>query len=176
MEEFKDQKDSFLLFTSKQLEKVKQANEQFKNKYVFYSPTITTGVSFVLEDTKQTHFMYFTSKPLITPVSGYQMSCRTRNMKELVYCSNEIRPHKMKHETINKIESNYKKMVKYNNRLLGMSSSRNEDDEIKIIDNSVYVLLMNLRLFDFFLMSGIDENFSPRSKSKIFDEPLINLV
>ena len=80
--------------------------------------------------------MYFTSKPSITPVSGYQMSCRTRNMKELVYCSNEIRPHKIKHETINKIESNYKKMVKYNNRLLGMSSSRNEDDEIKIIDNA----------------------------------------
>ena len=35
LEEFKDQKDSFLLFTSKQLEKVKQANEQFKYKYVF---------------------------------------------------------------------------------------------------------------------------------------------
>jgi len=140
LEEFKDQKDSFLLFTSKQMLKVKQAKEQFKNKYVFYSPTITTGVSFVLEEIKQTHFMYFTVKPLITPISGYQMSCRTRNMKELIYYTNEIKPQKMKHETLKEVETNYKKMVKFNNRLLGMSSSRNEDDEVKIIDNTFFKL------------------------------------
>jgi hypothetical protein len=107
---------------------------------VFYSPTITTGVSFVLKDIKQTHFMYFTTKPKITPISGYQMSCRTRNMKELIYYSSEIRPTKMKHETIEEIESDYKKMIKYNNRLMGISSSRDENDDVKIVNNIFFKL------------------------------------
>jgi len=140
LNEFPDQKESFLLFTSKQMLKVAKAKEQFKNKYVFYSPTITTGVSFVLEDTKQTHFMYFTKQPLITPISGYQMSCRTRNMKELIYYSNEIKHQAMRHETLKDIENKYKKLVRYNNRLMGMSSSRTDDDEVKIIDNTFFKL------------------------------------
>lgn len=140
LKEFSDQKDSFLLFTGKQMNKVKNAKLQFKNKYVFYSPTITTGVSFVLEDIKQTHFMYFTTKPLITPISGYQMSCRTRNMKELIYYSSEIKYQPMRHTTLKEVEDKYKKMIKYNNRLMGMSSSRNEDDEVKIIDNTFFKL------------------------------------
>ena len=138
LEEFPDQKESFLLFTSKQSNKVNSASSQFKNKYVFYSPTITTGVSFVLVEEKQTQFMYFTKTPKITPISAYQMSCRTRNMKELIYYSNEIKYIPMRNETLQDVENNYIRMIKHNNRLLSLSSSRNEDDEVKIVNNTYF--------------------------------------
>lgn len=85
--EFKEQKDDFILITSKTKFKITNANVQFKNKYVFYSPSITTGVSFVFESTKQSQFIYMSNRRLITCDSFYQMSCRTRNIKNLIwYC------------------------------------------------------------------------------------------
>ena len=36
---------------------IKNASEQFKNKFVFYSPSITTGIDFCIED-KQDVFIY----------------------------------------------------------------------------------------------------------------------
>ena len=159
LNEFPDQKNSFVLFTSKQMEKVINAKEQFKDKYVFYSPTITTGVSFVLEDTKQTHFMYFTKQPLITPISAYQMSCRTRNMKELIYYSNEIKPQAMIHETLQEIENKYKKLVMYNNRLMGMSSSRTDDDEVKIIDNAFFKMFCYNKFQDEIFGTGYIQHY-----------------
>ena len=140
LEKFPDQKDAFILFTGKTINEVEDAMKQFKNKYVFYSPTITTGVSFILEDIKQTHFIYLTNRPLITPISLYQMSCRTRNMKELIYYTNDIKPKDMKHETLKEVENKYKKMIKYNNRLLNMSKSINENDDVKIVENTFFKL------------------------------------
>ena len=140
IDEFPEQKGSFIMFNSEQFEKVKNADEQFLNKYVFYSPSITTGVSFVLKDVKQTQFIYITHNPLITPISIYQMSCRTRNLSQLIYYCNPITPRKMKHQNIEEVEDKYKKMINYNNRLFGLSSSRTEDDDIKIVENCFFKL------------------------------------
>ena len=138
IDEFKDQKELFKIYTREQFEKVENADIEFKNKYVFYSPSIKTGVSFVLKDIKQPQFMYLTKSPQIDPESFYQMSCRTRNMLELNLYLSDIKPKQMKHKTLKELEKNYKKMIKYNNRLLGLCSSRNEDDEITIVDNTFF--------------------------------------
>jgi hypothetical protein len=57
IDEFKDQKDDFILITSKTDFEIKSASRQFKGKYVFYSPSITTGVSFHIDE-KQRQYIY----------------------------------------------------------------------------------------------------------------------
>lgn len=138
LSEFEDKKDKFKLYTSEELEKVDDATKEFKDKFIFYSPSITTGVSFVLKDIKQPQYIYITKNPLITPDSVYQMSCRTRNMKELNFYSSVIKPKALKYETLQDLEKDYKKMVRYNNRLLGLSATRTKDDEVEIVDNTFF--------------------------------------
>lgn len=138
--EFENQKDSFILITGNTKFRPKCASVDFKDKYVFYSPSITTGVSFVYKDVKQTQFIYMSDKQLITPISFYQMASRTRNMDKLYYFSKEIKSQKMECETIKEVENKYKKMIKYNDKILGLSKSINENDEIKIVNNTFFKL------------------------------------
>ena len=51
---------------------------------MFYSPSITTGVSFVYAEMPQTQFKYISGQS-VNPIGIYQMASRTRNMKELIY-------------------------------------------------------------------------------------------
>lgn len=159
LDEFPEQKDDFILFTGKESNKVQNPKEQFKNKYVFYSPTITTGVSFIYKDVKQDQFIYITNKPLITPVSIYQMSCRTRNMKELHFYCSDLKPSKMTHETLKDVEKEFKKMKKLNNRLLGLSVSRNEDDEIKVVENTFFKLFCYNEYLDEIYKTGFLQHY-----------------
>ena len=62
-------KSSFVLITSETEYRPQNASAEFKDKFVFYSPSITTGVSFVFKDVKQAQFIYMTNNPLITPAS-----------------------------------------------------------------------------------------------------------
>ena len=50
-------KDKFLFITSNSKIEIIDASKQFKNKFVFYSPSITTGIDFSIED-KQDVFIY----------------------------------------------------------------------------------------------------------------------
>ena len=61
--------------------------------YVFYSPSITTGVSFVYAEMPQTQFIYISGQS-VNPIGIYQMASRTRNMKELIYHCEDIAPQK----------------------------------------------------------------------------------
>jgi hypothetical protein len=59
--------------------------EDWKDKIIFYSPKISTGVDVtVIDHTDQ--FIYITGKS-VSPITLYQMSTRTRNMKQLNYYS-----------------------------------------------------------------------------------------
>ena len=50
-------KDKFIIISVNNKLEIKNASEQFKNKFAFYSPSITTGVDFSIED-KQDVFIY----------------------------------------------------------------------------------------------------------------------
>ena len=105
--EFELQKEDFILITGDTDFRPTDASEQFKNKYVFYSPSITTGVSFVYKDVKQSQFIYISKTPKITPISMYQMSCQTRNMKTLnIYCS-EQQVKAQQFEILKEVENKY---------------------------------------------------------------------
>ena len=159
LSEFEDKKDKFKLYTSEELEKVKNASIEFRGKFIFYSPSITTGVSFVFKDVKQPQYIYITNTPQIKPDSIYQMSCRTRNMKELNFYCNNIKPKENIHNNVKEVEKHYKKMIRYNNRLLGLSSSRNIDDEVEIIENTFFKLFCFEEYKNFIFKTGFLEHY-----------------
>ena len=165
--EFKDQEQDFLIFTGKQSERVKSA-DQFKNKYVFYSPTIKTGISFILKDIKQDHFMYYTKNPLCSPEDAYQMSCRTRNLNDLKYFMSEIKPIKMKHKSLEELETKYKNMIEINNRLLGLSVGRTENDEVHIVNNTFFKLFCYEHYKEEIFKTGWDIHYENRLRKDGF--------
>jgi len=131
-------KSSFVLITSETEYRPQDAGKEFKNKFVFYSPSITTGVSFVFKDVKQAQFIYMTNNPLITPASFYQMSCRTRNMSELNYYSDDPKPREMKLKTLEEIETKNKSLTDAHEKILSLSRSTDEFDNDKIVCNSFF--------------------------------------
>lgn len=46
----------------------------------------------------------------------------------------------MKHQTLEELKTSYTNMIEINNRLMGLSLSRNESDDIKIITNTFFDL------------------------------------
>lgn len=139
MNEFPEKKNEFRLITSKTHFRPSDANLDFRNKYVFYSPSITTGVSFVY-DTSQTQFIYMSNKPLISPISFYQMSCRTRNMKNLIYYSEDPKARVKKYDTLLELEKKHKDLMNCNNKILQLSRTTNENDEASIVANTFFKL------------------------------------
>jgi len=136
--EFPEQKESFMLITSETDVKIDSPNIMFKDRYVFHSPSITTGVSFAYKEKKQTQFVYMSNKRLITPESFYQMSCRTRNMSKLVYHCEEMNDIDCEFETIKELENKYLDMMKTNEKILRLSKSTTETDDVKIVKNSFF--------------------------------------
>jgi len=137
-EEFKDQENKFILITGDTNFKLIFANKQFKNKYVFYSPSITTGISFVYSELSQTQFIHISNKALITPISIFQMSCRTRNMKELIYYCDKFTDIQLKYKSLEDLETHYKNMIILNEKLLSLSKSTNDDDAVSIVNNMLF--------------------------------------
>jgi hypothetical protein len=79
--EYSKDKDNLLLITSEDKLKITDANEQFKNKCVFYSPSIVSGVDFN-SDKPQNVFQYIKGNTL-NPILLYQQLTRTRNIKKV---------------------------------------------------------------------------------------------
>lgn len=131
-------KDNIILITSETKYRPLDASEDFKNKFVFYSPSITTGVSFVYEDVKQPQFIYMSNNPQITPISFYQMSCRTRNMSELNYYSEDPKPREMKFKTLTEVETFNKSLTDAHNKIMSLSRSTDEFDNVRIVYNSFF--------------------------------------
>jgi hypothetical protein len=68
------------------------------------------------------------------------MSSRTRNMEKLIYYCGDIKAKKSEYETIKEVQNKYKRLMKLNEKVLSLSKSVNEDDEIKIIENTYFKL------------------------------------
>ena len=78
-----DDKLKFILITSDTKFNLEDVNEQFLNKYVFYSPSITCGVDFNI-DTLQDVFLYMKGDTL-EPCDSFQQVTRTRNIKKFIF-------------------------------------------------------------------------------------------
>ena len=135
--ENRDIESKFKLITSETSYRPQNASEDFVDNYIFYSPSITTGVSFVYDEI-QTQFIYITNQPKITPISFYQMSCRTRNMEKLIYYCDTPKSREMEFNSLKEVEDKHKISLNCNNKLLGLSRSTNERDESLIIENTFF--------------------------------------
>jgi hypothetical protein len=90
-----------ILITSKTKYKVLKASKQFKDKFVFYSPSITTATDFSI-DSAQDVFIYIKGGT-ITSDESYQQATRTRNIRKL-YCYCEAEQQEPKYENVEQIK------------------------------------------------------------------------
>ena len=98
----KKKKKKFLLITSKTAFKITNANEQFKNMFVFYSPSIVNSVDFS-SLTPQNAYLYFNSLT-INSQSMFQQATRTRNIKTLKFYGNQ-RQNNYVYEDLSDVET-----------------------------------------------------------------------
>ena len=92
----------------------------------------------MFEVVKQDQFIYISDKTLITPISLYQTSSRTRNMKNLIYFSKQIKSIKPRFKDLKECKKYYKNLISSRNKILNMSKSKTEDDETVIIEKSFF--------------------------------------
>jgi hypothetical protein len=132
-----ENKDMFCLFTANHKFNIVDANEQFRNKFLFFSPAITTAVDFNIE-TKQDVFIYIKGQSIL-PSGSFQQTTRTRNIKELFYYSS-CSPSEPKYNNLDEVKDKYNSMVITNDLLTEMSLYVDEDDNIKMSNNTFFNL------------------------------------
>ena len=79
---YPEYKDKCLLITSEHPYKITNASIQFKDKFLFYSPAITTAADFST-DAPQDHFIFIRGRS-ISPLEIFQQTTRTRNIKACI--------------------------------------------------------------------------------------------
>jgi hypothetical protein len=128
-------KHKYLLITSDNKFKIDDATAQFKNKFVFYSPSITYGVDYNISE-KQDVFIYCSGKSLL-PSGIFQQTTRTRQIKTLYYyCKNKSEePIYNSLEDVNKY---YENVDNLNNSMNNLCINIDESDNEVIVKNSYF--------------------------------------
>jgi len=134
---YPQKKDSFLLITADHPFKITNASKQFLNKFVFYSPSITTAVDFSI-DIPQDVFVYIKGNT-IDPSESFQQATRTRNIKQLFYYIDRENGEEQYNDLENCSEQ-FLTFTKTANILNNVSCYIDDFDEIKI-SNSTFTKL-----------------------------------
>jgi hypothetical protein len=103
-----DVSNNFILITAKHPFEIGNASETFKDKYVFYSPSITTAVDFSI-DQAQDVFIYIKGDSIDASSSFQQMS-RTRNIRKLFYYA-ETKSKEAEYESLDELRALYKSYI-----------------------------------------------------------------
>jgi hypothetical protein len=128
----------FLLLTAHTGIIIKDSEKEFKDKFFFYSPTITYGVDFSIEK-EQNVYIYQEGKSIL-PNGSYQQATRCRNIKTLYFYSVDVENF-AKYKSIEDVKEKLKESVKYHNTLSNVSSVYDErTEDYKIIENSFFNL------------------------------------
>ena len=144
---FPDIANQFILITKDTKIKTVNASEEWKDKYVFYSPSIVYGVDFSI-DTKQDVFLYITGKTLSPPLL-FQQSTRCRNINNLYYFVEKNNTHSAKYESIEKCKDMYTAFINSNNNLNSICKIMNENDDLVLCRNSFFnIFIKNEYMFD----------------------------
>jgi len=132
-----DKKDKFILITSETKVEFNDTNEFFKDKYVFYSPSITFGIDFNVENAQDV-FIYINGNSIL-PSGSFQQTTRTRNINNLYFYVNEkeVMP---KYDNLDEVKNYYKDFITESDQLLNISSYTDEEDNLKIVENTFFNL------------------------------------
>lgn len=140
---FKNKKEHFILITKDHKMDIEDASKDFKNKFVFYSPSIKTGIDFSI-DVEQEALIYINGKT-ISSEGLFQQLTRTRNLKAVKYFSN-CESNLLKHDTLKDTEKYYDNLIVYSNNLNESETNLrnlvcyNDDEETKICKSTFYKL------------------------------------
>ena len=148
----KDQKENFILITSDSNFKIYNANEQLKDKFVFYSPSVVYGVDFNNIETAQEVFILIKGRT-ISPSESFQQMARTRNIKRLYFHGNDINKEAPFY-TLEETADYYKESIHLSQKLGVISSYFDINDDIQIIENGFF----NLFIYNEFLKSAYKSN------------------
>lgn len=172
-EEFKKK---LMLITAETKIKVNDATEDFKDKFVFYSPSITYGVDFQPE-TPQDVFIYIKGHSIL-PSGFFQQITRTRNIKRLYYY------YDIKIDDNNKDDTHLYNINKplYNNLEEVKEKYRNI---INISDDQLYNICINTDInydeqlientfFNLFCYNKYVDDIYNTNKLKHFEQILLN--
>lgn len=129
-----EKRKKFLLITSKTAFKITNANEQFKDMFVFYSPSIVNSVDFS-SLTPQNAYLYFNSLT-INSQSMFQQATRTRNIKELKFYGNQ-RQNNYVYEDLADVENINRDLINSCDKIKKVCLNTNEDEET-IIENAFF--------------------------------------
>ncbi len=130
-----DKRKKFLLITSKTAFKITNANQQFKDMFVFFSPSIVNSVDFS-SLTPQNAYLYFNSLT-INSQSMFQQATRTRNIKELKFFGNQ-RQNNYIYEDLTDVENINRDLINSCDKIKKVCLNTNEDDEETIIENAFF--------------------------------------
>jgi hypothetical protein len=126
-----------VLITSDTNIKVSDASEEFKNKFVFYSPSITTAVDFSINDA-QNVFIYLSGKSIL-PTGTFQQTTRTRNILKLHYYA-DAGAHRPEYKSYEELVTDYKNMTVTSYKLNDVCIGIDENDDEKMIENTFFKL------------------------------------
>lgn len=131
--------DKFILLTAATNIKIYDAEEQFKNKFVFFSPCITYGMDFSI-DTAQNVYMSQKGNSIL-PFGTWQQSTRCGNIKTLFIYS-DVKPQKFEYKSLEQIQQNMRDNITYyNESIYNVSTVHDEEEEkYKIIENNFFDL------------------------------------
>jgi hypothetical protein len=133
-----EEQKNFILITADSKMKIEDASVEFKEKYVFYSPSITTGIDFSIKE-KQNVYIYVNGKSILSN-SIFQQTTRTRNINKLFYyCNNTT--HKVQFCNVEDVEKHYSEILNINSTALkDVCVTVDENDQQKVIQNTFFKL------------------------------------
>ena len=137
LKNFPDKKEHMILITSESPFDITDANTQFKNKWVFYSPSIVTGVDFSIE-LKQNHYIYVKGHT-INPLGIYQQSTRNRNIDTLFYFF-DTKQHEYIYNSLDDVKKFYKNVINATDKINNVCRQFNDNDESYINENNFFDL------------------------------------
>ena len=133
-----EQKNNFIEITADTNFKLTNATEQFKNKFVFYSPKMIYGVDFNNIDINQDVFIYIKGHT-INPSESFQQATRVRNIKNLYFYGVDKNKN-VRFKTLDEVENFYKNNIELSQKLNLVSRYLNERDEEIIFESSFFKL------------------------------------
>ena len=132
-------KNKFILITGNTKYSITDASEQFKDKFVFYSPSITFGVDVSFHD-RQDVFIYIVGKS-IDPSAIFQQTTRTRNIDNLYYYSKVDKSKIAKYSSLDDVKTSYKDIITLHNNVISeVCCHLDENDDEVVIENSFFNL------------------------------------
>ena len=144
-----EDKDKFILITSKSGYETKNASSEWNGKFVFYSPSIIYGVDYSV-DVKQDVFMFICGKS-IPPTLLFQQATRCRNIDKLYYLYDGTKMPSTKKTSSKKkfifhnleaCSKHYEKCINANARLHDVCTYNNENDITVVAKNSFFHLFV----------------------------------